>query len=157
MAATDRRDGDWRRPTLGRAWAAAVLVAADAALLLIASVVWTSASSDVDTTAVTMLGVSAIAGIPALSLVIAANVRAARSWRAGQPLKSANLWADWGVALAVIGLVGMVLYAFVVVLAGVGDGSFDLADSYLAAIAVLDSLLGALVAFVTHRSISRAS
>jgi hypothetical protein len=156
MVSSDRTAADWRRAALGRVWTAAVLVAAEVALILVAGVVWSSANSDVDTAAVTLLGVSAIVGIPVLLVVALANLRAARLRRAGQPVTAASRLAVVGQTLAVVRLLGVIVAAVSVVLVRGLTDSFDLADTCTAATAVLDGLLTVLLAVVTGRSIGRA-
>jgi hypothetical protein len=123
----------------------------EVALVLVASVAW---GSTVDVAAITVLGVSAIVGIPILLVIALANVRAVSGGGSALP---ARRFATLGKALAVLRLLAVVVAALVVVVArGVTD-SFDLADSCTAGIGVFDGLLAVLVAVLTGRGIARAA
>jgi hypothetical protein len=154
MVPTDRRS-DWRRAAWGRIWIAIVLVAVEVALIAVASVAWRSSNADVDTAAISLLGVSAVVGIPILVVIALANVQAARALRSGGPPASPSGLASAGRMLAALRLAAVIVAA-VVVLAVEVAGSFDLADTCTAGIAVFDGLLAVLVAIVTVRGIARA-
>jgi hypothetical protein len=154
MVPTDRR-GDWRRAAWGRVWIAIVLGAVEVALIAVASVAWRSSNADVDTAAISLLGVSAIVGIPILVVIALANVQAARALRSGLPPAPPSGLASAGRMLAALRLAAVIVAA-VVVLAVEVAGSLDLADTCTAGIAVFDGLLAMLVAIVTARGIARA-
>jgi hypothetical protein len=146
MAVTDRRDGDWRRATVGRVWMAAALVLVEVALILVASVAWAS-SPDVSTAWISLLGGSAIAGILVLVVIGLANARALRSSAArARGLAIAGQW------LALLRLLGLLVAAVAIVVAsGLGG---DLADACTLGVAVFDGLLAIWVAFWTGRALA---
>jgi hypothetical protein len=134
-----------------------VLIAGEVALILIANVAWRSSSSNVDAPAISLLGISAIAGIPILLVTALANLRAARDRRAGEPLTAAGRLAVAGQTLALLRLLGVVVAAVAaVVVRGLTD-SFDLADTCTAATAIVDSLFALVLAVRTGTGIRRAS
>lgn len=146
MAQPDRRNGDWRRSTVGRVWMAVALVLVEVALVLVASVAWASAP-DVSTAQITLLGVSAMAGIPVLVVIGLANARALRTSAAsGRGLAVIGQW------LAVLRLLGLAVAA--VAIAVVDGLSGDLADACTLGVAVFDALLAVWVAVWTGRALA---
>lgn len=147
MTPPDRPNGDWRRSTVGRVWMAAALVLVEVALILVASVAWASAP-DVDTAQISLLGISAIVGIPVLIVIGLANARALRSSAAAaRGLAAAGQW------LAVLRLLGLLVAA--VAIAVVDGLSGDLADACTLGVALFDALLAIWVAFWTGRALAQ--
>jgi sugar phosphate permease len=140
-----------RRSLLVRAWLTAILVVIDLALTAMMAMVWNAQRlgqvSGRDVATLSLLGVSAAAGVMIFLVVVAANVSAARAAGAGRGLATAGSW------LAGLRLAG-VFVATVVIAVTLGPSAVvGPAESFAVALAVLDALGAVFVAGVTLRGV----
>jgi hypothetical protein len=137
-----------RRNVVARAWLTGVLLCCDAAVVAIIALVWIAQArgqvTGDDVAVFDMFGVSAAVGVVALAFALAATIAVARR-RSGRGA-AAVAWA-----LGWLRLAGVVI-ATVAIAVVVGiDAVVGLAATFVVALAILDALVGLVVAGSVRR------